>query len=145
MKENRWHLSEVVQKIQEDVKKLVKGFSDGDIAAYAMGMWVPNADIVETAQEIKVLVDLPGISADAVDVTLAGSELKVHGRHAEEDMEGVKVHLAERRRGAFSRTFSLPASVDPKQVDATVKDGLLEVTFPKKPESQPNEIKVEVK
>ena len=146
MKDIRWNLSEIAQKIQDDVKKLVKGFSDGDVAAYAMGMWVPMADIVENSEEVHILVDLPGISAQEVEVTLTGTELKVHGSSPEKgELESAKFHLAERRHGPFSRTFSITASVDPKQVSAKVHDGLLEVVFPKKPESKAQQIKVEVK
>jgi len=146
MKEQRWHLTEIVQKIQEDMKKLVKGFSDGDIAAYAMGMWVPAADVVETAEEVHVIVELPGVAAEAVDVSLTGNELKVHGTPpGRGDQESGRFHLAERRHGPFSRTFVLPATVDPQQVRAKVNGGLLEITFDKKPESRAQQIKVEVK
>ena len=145
MKGHSWNLSEMVQKIQEDVKKLVKGFSEGDIAAYAMGQWVPRADILETAEEVRILIDLPGISPEEVDVTLTGNELKIHGEKSRREEEEFRFHLAERRHGAFSRTFPLPASVDPQAVAATVRDGLLTIAFPKKPESRAREIKVEVK
>ncbi|MHC4601524.1 MAG: Hsp20/alpha crystallin family protein [Planctomycetota bacterium] len=144
MKDLRWNLSEMVQKIQEDVKKLVKGFSEGDIAAYAMGQWIPRADVLETPDEVRILVDLPGIAPSDVDVTLTGNELKVHGEKSKQEEEDFRFHLNERRHGAFSRTFPLPASVDPQHVAATVRDGLLTITFPKKPESRAREIKVEV-
>ncbi|MCU0723190.1 MAG: Hsp20/alpha crystallin family protein, partial [Planctomycetes bacterium] len=106
MSEIRLNIGEIVQKIQEDVKRLVKGFSDMDVAAYAMGQWVPAADVLEGRAEFRILVDLPGVAPDKVEVTLQNDQVKVSGEKTSGgDGEGFKAHLSERRTGAFNRTF----------------------------------------
>ncbi|MHC5036935.1 MAG: Hsp20/alpha crystallin family protein [Planctomycetota bacterium] len=146
MKDMPINLSEMIHKIQDDVKRLVKGFSDIDLAAYAMGHWVPHADMVEGKGEVRVLVDLPGISVEGVDVTLMGSELKIEGeKPARIDVEGYAPLLAERRTGRFSRKFALPFTVDPYGVSASMQNGLLEIRLPKVSASAEQEVKVEVK
>jgi HSP20 family protein len=143
MAEIRLHIGEIVQKIQEDVKKLVKGFSDMDVAAYAMGQWVPQADVLEGRSDFKILVDLPGVPSDKVEVTLQGDQVKISGEKASGgETEGYKAHLSERRSGTFSRTLTLPASADREKLSAKMRDGLLELVCPKKAESMEREVKI---
>jgi len=146
MKELRINLSEMAHKIQEDVKNLVKGFSEMDIAAYAMGRWIPQADVFEGKEEIRILIDLPGLAPGRVEVSLTGNQLKVAGeKPALETSEGFRPMQTERRAGSFSRTFILHVMVDPDRVSASLKDGMLDIHLPKRPESVEREIKVEVK
>ncbi|MHC4780957.1 MAG: Hsp20/alpha crystallin family protein [Planctomycetota bacterium] len=146
MKEIRINLSEMAQKIHDDVKNLVKGFSDMDLAAYAMGQWVPRADLFKGKTEIRLFLDLPGIESGSVDVSLTGNELKVSGnKDLPVDVEGFQSRLAERRCGAFSRTFPLPAAVDPESVSASLRNGRLDIVLAKKADSVEREIKVDVK
>lgn len=146
MKQVRINVSEMLHKIQEDVKRLVKGFSDVDIAAYAMGQWVPKADVLAGPAELRILVDLPGIAPDAVDVSVTGGILKVSGEKPS-GFSGaeLKAVSAERRAGRFSRSFELPAAVQTDAVHATMRDGLLQISLPKKADSMEREIKVEVR
>jgi HSP20 family protein len=135
----------MVHKIQEDVKRLVKGFSEGDLAAYAMGQWVPQADILEGGSDIRILVDLPGCTLGNVDVSLTGDQVKVHGeKPSGAAAEGATVLLSERRTGSFARTFSLPASADREKLTAVLRDGLLEISCPKKAESMEREVKIQI-
>jgi HSP20 family protein len=145
MNEVRIHIGDMVHKIQEDVKRLVKGFSEGDLAAYAMGQWVPQADILEGRSDVRILVDLAGVPSGNVEVSLTGDQVKVRGEKPSGGAaEGVTVHLAERRTGSFSRTFSLPASADREKLTAVMRDGLLEISCPKKPESMEREVKIQI-
>jgi len=96
-------------------------------------LWTPLADVLETAQALVVLVELPGVAAGQVLVEIVDGDLVVRGERpfSREDPEPA-YHVVERAHGAFARRFPLPAGVDGAGVSATLRDGLLTVTVPKR-------------
>lgn len=105
----------------------------------------PSADLVETDDEFRVSAELPGMSEDDVEVTFSEGLLTVKGEKEEKkEEEKENVHVSERRYGTFSRSFRLPPSVDADKVDATMKDGVLTVVLPKKPEAKKAEKKITI-
>ena len=103
--------------------------------------WYPAADVYENDAEYTVAVDLPGIDRAALDISVDDNRLTIRGKRAGQD---TTKHRGECPRGNFLRTFSVPASVDQKDIGADYKDGVLQVHLPKRPErtSQRVEIKV---
>ena len=96
------------------------------------GQWLPAVDISETAKEVIVRAELPGMELDDIDVSLSGNMLKIQGeRKQETEEEDENFHKVERSYGAFVRTIQLPAEVDPDGVKATYKKGVLTVKMPK--------------
>ncbi len=96
------------------------------------GQWLPAVDLSETAKEIIVKAELPGMELDDIEVSLTGNTLKIHGeRKQETEEEGENFHKIERSYGAFMRTIQLPAEVDPDNVKATYKKGVLTIKMPK--------------
>jgi HSP20 family protein len=90
--------------------------------------WTPLVDVVETANEVQVEVDLPGVEAGTVDVSLAGNMLTIQGpRKSVIPREGAVTHLSERMRGPFHRAIPLPVPVVPDTVTAELKNGVLRV------------------
>lgn len=93
----------------------------------------PYADLLETEADLHLLVDLPGVSADGVELSLTGQSLTVRAQRplSAFDTETAKYHLRERHALKYERTIVLPTPVDAESVRAVVRDGLLHVTMPK--------------
>jgi HSP20 family protein len=105
--------------------------------------FAPRFDVKESKGEYVLSADLPGVKPEAVAIALDRSQLKISGRReAQHKDESDKTFLTECSYGSFSRLFTLPEGVDGAQVHATLRDGVLTVTVPKKPESQPRSIPV---
>ena len=96
----------------------------------------PHCDVVETETDLHVLVDLPGVPADAVDLSLAGQSLTLKARRTPPPLlgEGAKWHLRERLILSYERTLNLPAAIEADSVRAIVRDGLLQIVLRKTPQ-----------
>ena len=93
---------------------------------------VPRVDLIDREAEVFVRAEVPGIEKEHLEVDLSGELLTIRGeRHKEEKTEEGNVYRAEIARGTFVRTLRLPAEVDPEKIEATFKDGLLEIHLPK--------------
>lgn len=107
--------------------------------------WTPAVNILERENGITITADLPGLSAGDVEVTVDKGVLTLKGeRILEEAAEGETYHRVERSYGAFERSFSIPESVDAKKIEARFVNGEMTVTLPKRAESKPRSVKVEV-
>jgi HSP20 family protein len=107
--------------------------------------WQPSANITESDKEYLVRAELPGVGKEDVKVTVENGTITICGeRKIERSSKGEKVHRMESFHGTFSRSFSLPADVDEKQIKAESKDGILTVHLPKTtaPATKPVEVKV---
>ena len=105
----------------------------------------PPIDVEETPEAYVFRADLPGVNAKDVKVTVTGDTITLRGERKREDKqtEG-SLHRIERAYGAFERSFTLEAAVRPDQVQATYRDGVLEVRVPKAEEARAREIEVQV-
>ena len=105
--------------------------------------WIPVADVYEHAEEYVVAMDLPGIERAALEINLENERLSVKGTRSSANGATGK-HRTERPQGKFNRSFDVPTAVDPEQIEAEYKDGVLYVRLPKRKEqtSQPLKIKV---
>jgi HSP20 family protein len=105
---------------------------------------VPATDVVEDADGYHFYFEVPGIASESVDVKVEDGRLVVEAeRKRPEWSKDAEVHLAERTYGKMSRAFTMPEDASHEGIKAAYKDGVLEVTTPKKPESKPFKIKVE--
>jgi HSP20 family protein len=96
------------------------------------GAWNPPADVYETAEGFVVLMDLPGLSADDVEIHVDGERLVIHGERRPADTSRPEsFHRVERSYGVFTRIFQLTAEVDPDRVTAQFRDGLLRLELPR--------------
>jgi len=101
----------------------------------------PAVDVVETADTFVVHVDLPGIDAKDIDISVAGNVLTLKGERKARGHKG-EVYRKETWEGSFQRTLSLPVTVDPDRVSAAFKEGVLEITIGKREEARPRRISV---
>ncbi len=112
----------------------------------AMGAWTPSVDIFETPEKVVLRADLPGIAEKDIELRIESSTLTLRGeRRFLKETKEEDYHRIERSYGSFSRSFSLPGTVDQESIQAVHKDGVLEVILPKKEETRPKLIKVDVK
>jgi len=114
--------------------------------ALGKGMWTPAVDIYETDDAVVVKAELPGLEKDQIGVEVKDGILTLHGeRKFEKEVTEENYHRIERAYGSFHRSFSLPSSVEQDKIGAKFKDGVLEVTLPKREQAKPKQIKVDVK
>jgi HSP20 family protein len=107
------------------------------------GIWSPPVDIYETGDAIFLKAELAGLTKNDVMIEIKDSNLILRGeRKFEKDIKEENYHRIERSYGAFSRTFTLPQTVDAAKVTATFKDGLLEIMIPKTKEARPKQIEI---
>jgi HSP20 family protein len=102
----------------------------------------PRTNVYDTGSQFKLVAEVPGLTDKDVTLTLTQDVLTISGERKVETPEGYSVHRRERLPMRFSRSFALPAKVDPEKVGATIKDGILTVTVEKAPEVQPKQISV---
>lgn len=108
-------------------------------------MRAPAADVLETETELRVLVELPGLAPEEVDVDLENNVLTIRGEKREQRSEGDEKHtwhLMERRYGTFTRSFMLPRDVDQEQIEARFENGVLTVSIPKSEKARRRRIEV---
>ena len=106
----------------------------------------PRVDISETESEVEVVVDVPGIDPGKIKVDIKNGVLTISGEDKYEDeRKNKKYHRYERRYGSFSRSITLPKSVNEEGGRAEIKEGVLKVVFPKSIEESGKNIKIEMK
>jgi HSP20 family protein len=105
--------------------------------------WSPAVDIYEKDGELVVQAELPGIDRNNITLNLENNVLTVKGeRQFERETKEDNYHRIERSYGAFSRSFSIPATVDEQKIRADYKDGILKIVLPKKEQAKPKQIKI---
>ena len=113
--------------------------------ALATTNFAPPVDIYEDEHTIAIKMEVPGIDEKDIDVRIEGNTLNVHGeRKFEKDEKEENYRRIERQYGSFTRSFTLPSSVDPAQVSAHYDKGVLKINLAKKAEAKPKQIKVNV-
>jgi HSP20 family protein len=109
----------------------------------ALGTFEPTFEVFERKDGYVFKGDLPGVKQDDLEITLTHNRLTIGGkREAEERKEGERFYAAERSYGTFSRSFTLPEGVDAEHVHADLRDGVLTLVIPKKPEVLPKKITI---
>jgi len=109
------------------------------------GTFYPSVDIYEGEKDITLKAELPGIDKKDVHVEINDGVITLRGeRKIEKEDKKEHYHRVERSYGSFNRSFTLPTTVDSGKVKANYKDGILEVTLPRKEEAKPKSIPVEV-
>jgi HSP20 family protein len=117
----------------------------GDPQDSAPHAWAPPVDIYETAENLVLKAELPGINPDDVEIRVEDDTLYLKGeRKFEKEVKEENLHRVERSYGTFTRSFALPSSIDSNKVNAEYRDGVLTLTMPKREEAKPRTIKINV-
>jgi HSP20 family protein len=111
----------------------------------SLSTWAPACDVFETDHEIVIKAELPGLKRENVKVSVENNVLTIQGeRRFEEETKQENYHRLERSYGEFIRSFALPNYVDTAKIGAEFKDGILNVTLPKRAEAKPKHVEVKV-
>lgn len=141
MGKGEWNPWRGLDEFREQMDRMVDAARQGQRPVGVPGsgyVWMPLADIVETAQALVVRVELPGIAPEQVLVEIADGALVVRGeRPADCDETETAYHLLERAHGAFARRFPLPEDTDDAGISAVLREGLLTVTVPRRSAMSP--------
>jgi HSP20 family protein len=117
-----------------------------DFGFTAPSTWMPPVDIFQTGDhELVLKAELPDMAREDIDINIENFVLTIKGeKKVSNDVKEEQYHHAERRYGTFSRSFSLPQTVDPNRVSAEYKNGVLTVRLPLREDAKPRSIKVDV-
>ena len=138
-----------VDRLRQEFERLIDNvWTQGERAADAMGLktrvWAPVADVVETSDSVQILIDLPGLDPSEIQLVLTGNMLTIKGERKPHVIATPDVmHRRERHAGPFQRAIPLPIAVNPDEVMATSKNGVLTVTLKRVAPAAPREIRVE--
>jgi HSP20 family protein len=131
-------LQERMNRIFEDTGRGWRGDE-----ATSTTSWSPAVDIYETESEIVVKAELPGVDKKDISLNLEKNVLTLRGeRKFEKETKQENYHRIERSYGSFSRSFTIPASVDEERIRADYKDGILDIALPKKEQVKPKQIPI---
>jgi HSP20 family protein len=138
----RWdHLHEFVARSNELNRTITHPYApqtEDSVVA-----WAPPVDIFETQDQLVVRAEVPGVRKEDLDVGIENGVLTLHGqRQQDTDVKEDSAFRLERVYGAFTRSFSLPTTVDATKVAATYKDGVLEVRVPKAETAKPTRVEI---
>jgi HSP20 family protein len=106
--------------------------------------WNPPVDVIEEKDRIFVKVEVPGIEQKDLKVVFEDGMLTISGERQFERKDDRNYHRIERAYGSFTRTFNLPRTVDGGQIAASYRNGVLEVVIPKREDSKPKQIQINV-
>jgi len=105
---------------------------------------VPRVDVIERENDLLVRAELPGVEKDKLDISLTDDSVTIKATTAHEEKEEKgDYYRCEITRGAFARTLPLPAAVNTEKAKATFKDGILELTLPRREQAKRRAVKVE--
>lgn len=112
-----------------------------DNQSRARPVW-PRVNLYDRGDAFEVQAEVPGLRDEDLDLSATGESLTIKGERKASAPEGYTVHRSERGAYRFARTIAMPAKIDASEVSASLKDGILTVTLPKRPESKPRSITV---
>ena len=133
------------EPIQRELSRVFDELGEG-WGAFVETHFAPRMDVVENKDGIDITVEVPGLTSDQVKVTAEDDLLTVSGEKScsTERAEG-DARLTERTYGQFCRSVYLPRSVDPSKIAATMKDGVLKVSIPKRADAETRTIQIQAK
>jgi HSP20 family protein len=131
--------------VQEDMTRFVNEFLGRRLDAEGPTVWQPRVDIEESEAAFVLRTELPGMKLEDIKITVEDNQLTIRGeKRRDEEKKGTVYHRVERIYGSFERSFALGHSVKSERIEATYRDGVLEVSVPKAEEARPREIPIKV-
>jgi len=132
--------------LQDRMNRLFRDtYGDGRDEALTTSNFAPPVDVYEDEHNITLKIEVPGIEEKDIDVRIENNTLTVHGeRRFEKEEKEENFRRVERQYGSFTRSFTLPTTVDADKVQAHYDKGILKVQLAKKAEAKPKQIKVNV-
>jgi len=145
MRITRWTPYNELNSLQSTLNRVFQDFGRGSDELMTSGTFVPPVDIYEDEHGINLKMEVPGVSEQDINIQLENNTLSVSGeRKFEKNEKEENFHRIERRYGSFTRSFTLPSTVDSEKVNAHYENGILSIQLAKKAEAKPKQIKVGV-
>lgn len=129
----RYSFLSLFARLQSELNRLFREFDELAESSLREGEWSPSIDVVESDDGLLILIEVPGIGAEDLDLEVSGNHLTIKGTKGTTlpDSTGVKFQRMERSQGTFARSIQLPQPVNTSRAGARVEQGLLRVSFPK--------------
>ena len=143
----RWEPFREFNTLQDRINRVFReSYSGaGQDDALTTSSFAPAVDVYEDEHKVALKIEVPGIDEKDIDVRVENNTLTVHGeRKIEKEEKEENYRRVERQYGSFTRTFTLPTTVDTEKVSATYDKGVLKIALPKKAEAKPKQIKVTI-
>jgi HSP20 family protein len=137
-----WNEFERTFAAMDELRRTVEQAWREDSAPFERTTGWPRVSLWDEGSNLVLKADVPGLTEKDVQLQLTQDVLTVTGQRRSDAPEGYSVHRQERLPARFSRAFQLPVKVDGAAITASLKDGVLTVTMPKAPDSQPRQITV---
>lgn len=135
-----------LRAMQEQMNRLLDLAWNREGEELQEGIWQPSVDIYEDANSVVIKAELPGIEQKDIEVKIEDNTLILRGeRKHEQEVKKENYHRVERYYGTFHRSFSLPQTINQEKIKAACDKGVLTITLPKREETKPKQISVEVK
>lgn len=147
----KWEPFKDLLGIQDRMNRLFSNalrssFDEGEDGGSVLSDWSPAVDIWEDADSIEIRAELPGMEMKEIDVRIVDHALTIRGeKKLEREEKRDNYHRVERTYGRFQRTFNLPNGIQTDKITATYSQGVLKILLPKREESKPKTIQIEVK
>ena len=146
MKLTKWDPFREMENVFDQYARALSLPRRGSQETITAGDWAPRVDIGETDKEFSIKAEIPEVKKEDVKVTVDNGVLTIRGeRKQEKEEKDKKFHRVERFYGSFMRSFTLPENVDESKIDASFKDGMLNLTIPKTEATKPKAIDVKIK
>jgi len=110
-----------------------------------LSRWNPAVNVYQDKDQFTIVVELPGLKKEEIEISLHDDTLTIAGERKREDESSAQEFLTERLYGKFQRSLTLPTAVDAEKVKASYENGLLQVVLPKAEEAKPKQIEVALK
>jgi HSP20 family protein len=143
----RWDPFREFSTLQDRMNRLFRESygPEGRDESLSTSQFAPPVDVYEDEHNVVLKVEVPGIDEKDIDVRVENNVLTVHGeRKVEKEEKEENFRRIERQYGSFTRTFTLPSTVDAERIQADYDKGILKIVLPKKAEAKPKSIKVNV-
>jgi HSP20 family protein len=141
----RWNPYRELNSLQSRMNRLFDAQFGGRDESLTTGAFVPPVDVYEDEQSIQLKLEVPGIAEKDLDIRVENNTLTVSGeRKLEKEEKEENFHRVERRYGSFTRSFSLPTTVNTEDIKADYEQGVLKVRLAKRQEAKPKQIKVNI-
>ena len=143
----RWDPFREFSTLQDRMNRLFRDSygNEGREESLTTSSFAPAVDVYEDEHHVTLKIEVPGVDEKDIDVRIENNVLTVHGeRKFEKEEKEENFRRVERQYGSFTRTFTLPTTVDAENVQAHYDKGVLKIALPKKAAAKPKQIKVNV-
>ena len=142
----RWDPYREFSSVQDRLNRLFNAsFHEGRDESLATSTFAPAVDVYEDEHSITLKIEVPGIEEKDIDVRIENNVLTIHGeRKFEKEEKEENFRRVERQYGSFTRSFTLPTTVDAENIQANYDKGILKIELAKKAEAKPKQIKVNI-